>query len=115
MYIRALYKALPAGVTKRLRAILEFDGGVADTHLLPAQKGVDTFNIITQGRAEGYRAPPRYVRGRVRARTMRRILRQRSHRPPPTTHPRPAVISRRLEFRRAPPPAHLTFSITRAT
>lgn len=42
----------------QLRNILEFDGGIADTYLHPAQPGVDKWNVITHGTPNRFRLPP---------------------------------------------------------
>jgi len=49
-YLRAIYNALPRPLAKRLRGIIEFDGGVTDTYIHPAAPDLDTWNVITEGK-----------------------------------------------------------------
>ena len=67
-YIRALYNALPKSIAKRLRGVLEFDGGATDTYIHAAAPGVDSWNIIHEGKnTPRYRPQPGCVVGRAGA------------------------------------------------
>ena len=56
--MKRIYSLLPPAVAKRVRGVLEFDGGVTDTYLLAAQANIGRFDVITQGTAKAYRPAP---------------------------------------------------------
>ena len=50
---------MAASLAKRLRGVIEFDGGVTDTYIHSAVPGNDTWNVITEGQnTQRYRLHP---------------------------------------------------------
>ncbi len=56
--MKRIYSLLPASLVKRIRGVIEFDGGVTDTYLLSARSGHAQWDIISQGTTKNYRTPP---------------------------------------------------------
>jgi hypothetical protein len=56
--MKRIYSLLPTSIARRIRNIIEFDGGVTDTYLMPSKSGQNTWDVITQGTAKNYRTAP---------------------------------------------------------